>query len=264
MAVSKRVRKFKPELLNEIVDGLYENTGQTKDIPKLRRAAIKWLKNEGGLSKFADGKISISSAAEKQIKYVAKRLRLMNQSKLSAALEKLATRIRISISDGDDFSVLYDLCKKFGSDKRKSELGKAKPEEAVQPHPKRLSVKEKRISDSATPNQIDDAEIKALRKALAKAEKRIAAIELKQNEFHTYVLESLNGWSGSMVATVSQVARLLAEHERAIVNLGSLQGLNDVGPQEEIRIPSGLGLLVDRGGALPIDGNAVTTFRRVR
>jgi hypothetical protein len=80
MAVSKRVRKFKSEQLNEIVDGLFEGTGQTKDIPKLRRAAVKWLKSDDGLSKFADGKISINSDAEQQIAYVAKRLRLMYPS----------------------------------------------------------------------------------------------------------------------------------------------------------------------------------------
>jgi hypothetical protein len=259
MAVSARVRKFKPELLNQKVDDLLVGAAP-KDIPKLRRAAIKWLRTEDGLTKYADGKISITPDAVTQITYVAKRLRLTNQSKLSPALEKLATRIRASISDGDEFSVLYDLCKKYGSEKRKADLGKGKAKpEVVAP------IKAKKIDpDSAKPNQIEDDEIKTLRKALAKAEKRVAAMEQKQNEFHQYVLESLNGWSDSMILALSWLNHHQVEHDQAIRNLGITQGLNDVGPQSEISIPSGLGLLVDRGGALPIDGNAATTFRRSR
>lgn len=67
-----------------------------------------------------------------------------------------------------------------------------------------------------------------------------------------------------MALTLSKLNHHLFEHDQAIRNLGALQGLNDVGPQAEISIPSGLGLIVDQGGALPVDGNAATTFRRVR
>jgi hypothetical protein len=150
---------------------------------------------------------------------------------LSPALEKLATRLRASISDGDEFSVLYDLCKKFGSEKRKADLGKTEPEKVVHRKAKKVDP------GSSTPNQIDSDEIKALRKALAKAEKRIAGFEIKQNEFHQYVLESLNGWSESIILTLSKLNHHLLEHDEAIRNLGTVQGLNDVGPQAEISIP---------------------------
>ena len=151
MAVSARVRKFKPDLLNQKVDDLLVGAAP-KDIPKLRKAAIKWLRSEDRLTKYADGKISITPDAATQIAYVAKRLRLMNQSELSPALEKLATGIRTSISDGAEFSVLYDLCKKFGSEKRKADLGKGKAKPgAVAP------IKAKKIDPgSAKPNQIAD------------------------------------------------------------------------------------------------------------
>lgn len=93
------------------------------------------------------------------------------------------------------------------------------------------------------------ARLAALEKSLKSARRRVGKLEKCLGELMPW----LHGVDGQ-----------LRELDHGYRNLSLAVGANDTGPHERPSLPSCLGILVDRGGATPIDGNAAGTFKKRR
>lgn len=104
-------------------------------------------------------------------------------------------------------------------------------------------------------------------KPLASAKTRVAALEksLKASRQRVAKLETTLAVLEKIVTGLVTWARgadgQLFEQDDALRNLFALVGTNDVGSYERPSLPSCLGILVDRGGAQPIDSNAADILR---
>jgi hypothetical protein len=114
-----------------------------------------------------------------------------------------------------------------------------------------LNALEERVADL-------ERKLKTARSTTKKLEARVTTLE---NWTSNFVDELNNSLVAPIIQWGTDLDEQLKELDDAYRNLSTLAGANDTGPYERSTLKSCLGILVDRGGALPIDGNASAIFR---